>query len=369
MSETHRAPVRISPAELAARRDELFVLDVRNRDDYEEWAIEGSHNLPIYDALLEEEFDGLEAALDEIPPDREVAVVCVAGITSARAADFLRDRGYDARSMTDGMGGWGRLHVTYEVPGLPGVTQVLRPGTGCLSYLVADRGEAVVVDPSQYVEEYRELAAERDLEIVGGVDTHAHADHLSGGRRLAETVDVPYYLPAVDGGELEAYTPIVDGGAIPVGDRELEVLETPGHTPGSVSLRLDGAILTGDTLFVEGVGRPDLEDDDEAAVRDAAEALFDSLGRLADLPDDLLVLPGHYDEEDQRPVVATLYHVRQHNELFGMDDQAAFVERVVGSLSETPANHEEIKRINWGLEPLTEEAEDLELGPNNCAAN
>lgn len=369
MSRTERAPPRINPEELAARRDELFLLDVRNREDYEEWPIEGSHNVPIYDELLDEDFSGLEAALDEIPRDREVAIMCVAGVTSARAADFLRDRGYQARSVTDGMRGWGRVHVAQEIPGVEGVTQVIRPGTGCVSYVVVDRGEALVVDPSQYVDEYRGIAAERDLEIVGAVDTHAHADHISGGRGLADAFDVPYYLPERDGGELTDYTPFGEPDSIPVGDRELAVIETPGHTPGSVSLRLDGVLFSGDTLFVESVGRPDLEDADEAAIRDAAGELFESLGRLADLPDDTVVLPGHYSDESEQPLATTVYHLREHNELFGLSERETFIDRILESLSDTPANYQQIKRINWGKEPLTEDAEDLEFGPNNCAAN
>lgn len=369
MSRTERAPAKISPEELAARRDELFVLDVRNEDDYETWAIDGTANLPIYDELLDEEFDTLEDALDEIPTDREIAVVCVAGITSARAAEFLRDRGYRARSMTDGMRGWGRLHLPYDVPDVPGVTQVVRPGTGCVSYLVADGGEAVVVDPSQYVDEYRKLAVDRDVEIVGAVDTHAHADHISGGRPIADEFDVPYYLPAADGGALEAYTPLADGESIPVGDHHLDVMATPGHTPGSATFRLNNAILTGDTLFIRGVGRPDLEDADKSAVREAAGELFDSLRRLRSLPDDTRVLPGHFSDEDDRHLVTTLGTLATENELFATTDRDTFVDRVVRGLADTPANYQEIKRINWGQAPLTDDAEDLELGPNNCAAN
>jgi glyoxylase-like metal-dependent hydrolase (beta-lactamase superfamily II) len=304
MSKTDFASTEISPEEVAERRDddELFILDVRNEDDYEEWAVSGSYNLPIYDELLDEEFSGLESALDEIPKDREIAVICVGGITSASAAEFLQERGYKARSMTDGMRGWGRVHQTYEVDGERGVLQIVRPGTGCVSYLVYDGDEAMVVDPSQYVTRYRDIADELDVDIVGAIDTHAHADHISGGRKIADEFDVPYYLHGDDAGSLDEHTPIEDGETLSVGAREFEVIHTPGHTPGSVSFDLGGTVLSGDTLFLQSVGRPDLEDSSEDAIREAASDLFDSLQRLGEMPDDTVVLPGHFSDEEVRPL-------------------------------------------------------------------
>ncbi|PSQ16501.1 MBL fold metallo-hydrolase [Halobacteriales archaeon QS_8_69_26] len=369
MSET--AAPEISPREVADRRDDpdLFVLDVRNEDDVADWPIEGAHNLPIYDQLLDHDFSGLEAGLDELPTDREIAVVCVGGVTSARAANWLRERGYDARSMTDGMRGWGRAHRPFEVDAVEGVVQVVRPGTGCVSHLVHDGGEAVVVDPSIFVGVYEDLAADLGVELVGAVDTHAHADHVSGGRRLAADYGIPYYLHPDDAGSLTEYEPVEDGDRIPVGDRDLAVLFTPGHTPGSVSLRFGDALLAGDTLFIRGVGRPDLEGSDEDEWRGAARDLHASLRRLSELPDETVVLPGHFSDEDERPLTRRLGALQEENELFGTADEDAFVDRIVAGLSATPGNYQQIKRINWGEEPLTEEAADLELGPNNCAAN
>ncbi|EFW92368.1 beta-lactamase domain protein [Haladaptatus paucihalophilus DX253] len=374
MSKTDFASTEISPEEVAERRDddELFILDVRNEDDYEEWAVSGSYNLPIYDELLDEEFSGLESALDEIPKDKEIAVICVGGITSARAAEFLQKRGYEARSMSDGMRGWGRVHQTYEVDGERSVLQIVRPGTGCVSYLVYDGDEALVVDPSQYVTRYRDIADDLGVDIVGAIDSHAHADHISGGREIADKFDVPYYLHEDDAGSLDEYTPIEDDETLSVGARDLEVIHTPGHTPGSVSFDFGGAVLSGDTLFLQSVGRPDLEDSNEDAIREAASDLFDSLQRLGEMPDDTVVLPGHFSDEEVRPLATTLYSLTANNELFGMvedNDEKEFVETIVDALSDTPNNYQQIKHINWGDEPLDDDAEDLELGPNNCAAN
>ncbi|NEU58696.1 MBL fold metallo-hydrolase [Halorussus sp. MSC15.2] len=365
----------VRPAEVARRLEaddeNLYLLDVRNEDDYEEWQINGSHNIPIYDQLLDENYTGLEASLDELPEDKEIIIVCVGGVTSARAAEFLRERGYDAKSVAGGMSGWGRLHRTYDLEAVEGVTQIVRPGTGCISYLVRDGDEALIVDPTQYVDKYLKLADERDLTIVGVADTHAHADHVSGARQLADELDVPYYLHGADAGNLDNYTAIEEGESLQVGDRSIDVLHTPGHTPGSVSFQYDDALLNGDTLFIRSVGRPDLEDSDEDAIRTAARDLFDSLDRLLALPDQTAVLPGHFSDEEIRPLAVTLGD-RADGELLEFvtnGDKKGFVETIVESLADKPANYNEIKQINWGNEPLTEDAEALELGPNNCAAN
>ncbi|WP_435157463.1 MBL fold metallo-hydrolase [Haladaptatus sp. DFWS20] len=373
MSNTNYAPSEV--AQQVQNDDEtLFVLDVRREEDYEEWQIPDSRNLPIYDELLKYDYSTLENHLDELPEDEEIAVVCVAGVTSARAAEFLRKHGYDAESIDDGMNGWGRVHRQYHIDAADGVVQIVRPGTGCISYLVHDGDEAVVVDPTQYVDEYLQIADDRDLNIVGVTDTHAHADHVSGARRLAGELDVPYYLHDEDTGELDGVTEIADGDTIQVGDRKLDVHHTPGHTPGSVSFEYGDVLLSGDTLFLRSVGRPDLEDSSEDAVRTAASRLFDSLDDLTDLDDETVVLPGHFSDEDVRPLATQLGELQANsiNELLSYvedDDESAFVETIVESLADEPANYNEIKQINWGKKQPDGDVESLELGPNNCAAN
>jgi glyoxylase-like metal-dependent hydrolase (beta-lactamase superfamily II) len=365
-------------AELARRvedgGDDLFVLDVRREADFEEWQIPGSANVPVYEDLLQYDYSSLEAELDAVPDDQEIAVVCAAGVTSARAADFLRQHGYDAASVEDGMNAWGRVHRGFDLDAADGVVQVVRPGTGCVSYLVHDGEEAVVVDPTQYVDEYLNAAAERGLDVVGVVDTHAHADHVSGARRLAGELDVPYYLHEADSGALDGVTELDGGETIPVGDRSLDVHHTPGHTPGSVSLTVGDALLSGDTLFLRSVGRPDLEDGAEEAVREAAGRLFESLDDLTGLDDDTVVLPGHFSDESGRPLATDLGDLRGEttNELLAHvadGDRSAFVETIVESLADEPANYNQIKQINWGEEQPSGDVESIELGPNNCAAN
>ncbi|ELY92389.1 beta-lactamase [Natrialba hulunbeirensis JCM 10989] len=374
MSNTTIDPSAVARRLYTENTEDVFVLDVRNEAAYDEWHIEGSTLIPIYDELLEYDYSTLESHVDELPEDTEIAVMCVAGITSSRAAEFLRTHGFDAKSVADGMNGWGRVHRQYEVEGVDGVVQIVRPGTGCVSYLVHDGDEAVVIDPSQYIDEYLSAADERGLEIVGIADTHAHADHVSGARRLAGELDVPYYLHEEDSGSLNGSTALVDGESIAVGERDLNVIDTPGHTPGSVSFAFGDALLSGDTLFLRSVGRPDLEDGAEEAVRTAASQLFDSLEELTELDDERVVLPGHFSSESIRPLATDLGDLRAEttNELLSYvaeGNEEAFVETIVDSLADEPANYNEIKQINWGEQQPGDDVEELELGPNNCAAN
>ncbi|WP_029601859.1 MBL fold metallo-hydrolase [Halococcus hamelinensis] len=351
-----------------------LILDVRREEDFEEWQLPGSTNLPIYDELLEHDYSTLKGHLDELPENREIILVCIAGITSGRAAEFLREHGYDAESINDGMNGWGRVHRQYDIEESDGIVQIVRPGTGCVSYLVHDSNEGVVVDPTQYIDEYLNAADDRDVEIVGVADTHAHADHVSGARRLAGELDVPYYLHSEDAGSLDRVDEVTNGDTIGVGDRDLDVIHSPGHTPGSTSFEYGDTLLSGDTLFLRSVGRPDLEDSSEDAVREAASLLFESLDDLLDFDDKAVVLPGHFSDEEVRPLATELGELREEatNELLSYvedGDEESFVETIVESLADEPANYNEIKQINWGKEQPGDDVEELELGPNNCAAN
>ncbi len=174
---------------------------------------------------------------------------------------------------------------------------------GCLahaSYMFGGEGVAAVVDPQRDVEQYLHAAAERGLRIAHIFETHLHADFVSGHRELAERTGAAIYIGAAARATFP-HVPVGDGFRLRVGPGEVRVLETPGHTPESISLLLfdperaagkPWAVLTGDTLFVGDVGRPDLSPTHTAA--QLAAMLYDSLHRkLLALPDNVLVYPAH----------------------------------------------------------------------------
>lgn len=176
--------------------------------------------------------------------------------------------------------------------------QLLHDERGCSSYLIASRGsrEAAVVDPQLDPEPYLTLAAERDYRITHVIDTHLHADHVSGNRRLAAATGAALHLYA-DADVDFPFEPVADGDVVKVGQVELRVLHTPGHRPEAMSLLVvnpsrspePSMVLSGDTLFVGDIGRPDF------GGPEGAEQQWRSVHRLLELPDWVEVFPAHFE--------------------------------------------------------------------------
>jgi glyoxylase-like metal-dependent hydrolase (beta-lactamase superfamily II) len=353
------------------RRQPLTVLDVRNAADRADWAIPGSFHVDAYEALKGGR-PGVLAAAD-IPRGAPVVTVCGAGTTSLAAMEHLRARGYDARSLRGGMKAWSLAWNSAEtaIPGSAAtVVQIRRTGKGCLSYLIGDGGEAVVIDASLSPEVYETLAGDRRWKIRHVLDTHVHADHLSRSPLLAACVGAMLHLPAQDRVTF-AFDPISDGDEIAFGSSRIVALRTPGHTRESTSYLLnDRALFTGDTLFLAGVGRPDLEASPNEA-RARARLLHASLGRLTALPPETLVFPGHASEPipfDERPIVGTIGETVQRVEMLRLSDEA-FAAAILSRIPPTPANHARIVALNEaGILPDGDQT-DLEAGANRCAVS
>ncbi|MEE6209252.1 rhodanese-like domain-containing protein [Salarchaeum sp. III] len=352
--------------------EDLLVVDIRHEEDFEDWHIPGSVNVDVYDELTEDP-EQAKDALSDLPREKRIVTVCAAGVVSQTATEVLNELGYDAVTLTDGMNGWSRIHRHAEVPADLDSTlvQVARPGKGCLSHALISDGEAAVFDPSHYLDEYELILDEHDATLVGVFDTHAHADHVSGAAELADRHGVPYYLHPKDALALDA-TPLEDGQAVTVGQTDVEVIHTPGHSEGSVSFDIEGAaLLTGDTLFHESVGRVELGVEagiENSDVEQNAATLYESLQRLLDRPDDALVLPAHDPGSPEPPVAATLAKVKDRNDDLGRGREE-FVEELAADIPDHPPNFERVKRTNVGQESVpANELAELELGPNNCAA-
>ena len=166
------------------------------------------------------------------------------------------------------------------------------------AYLVGCReaGECLVVDPSWDPQGLVDIAKEDGLQVVGAVATHGHPDHVGGSMmgldvpgvlELLQLVDGPLHTHPQEEPVLQAVTGHEDGDTIQVGSVEIRVIHTPGHSPGSISLEVEGHVITGDVLFVGACGRTDLPGAD-------AGVMFQSLQRLAELPEPTVVLPGHH---------------------------------------------------------------------------
>jgi len=366
--------------------DERFTLiDTRPEDSFEAWHVRDAENVP-YDpdqGLSEDQLNEVNALVD----GRPVVAICGKGLTSTPFAIKLDEHGYeDVSAVTGGMEEWSKVyevaHIETSSDDLV-VRQVQRRAKGCLGYIVGSKEaeEAIVVDATRQTNQFKVAAQDAGLSISRVLDTHVHADHISGSPALADETGVPYHLgDAASERSVEyEYEALSDGDVVEVGDVEIEALHTPGHTSEMMNYLVDGELLlTGDTLFVDSVGRTELQFGDDDASR-GAELLYDSLHEtILDLPDDTTILPGHLTvTSDGRyengspgePLEAQLGDLRKELDFLELDREA-FVERLTEDAPEKPPNYERVIAINTGKETVDDEGEatELELGPNNCAA-
>lgn len=357
---------------------ELFILDVRNETDYEDWKIEGkqisSINKPYFDLL-----DGVGHIASELPKEKEILVVCAKEGSSQFVAEQLLDAGFhNVFYLAGGMKAWSEYVKPLKVGDIQGggsIYQFNRLGKGCLSYMVVSNGEAAVIDAVRTIEAYEEFAKEHGVTITNVMDTHLHADHISGGRKLAEKVDGTYWLPPKDAEEVVfSYKPLVEGSVITVGGTKIEIdaLYSPGHTIGSTSFIVDDSyLLTGDILFVDSIGRPDLAGKAEDWVSDLRETLYN---RYKVLSQQLIVLPAHYSkisEMDENGVVsAKLIDLFAYNTGLNIEDEGEFRKVVTKDLPPQPNAYEEIRQTNMGkIHPSVDEEREMEIGPNRCAVH
>ncbi|HKY22972.1 MAG TPA: MBL fold metallo-hydrolase [Vicinamibacterales bacterium] len=349
----------------------VTVVDVRADEDRARWAIPGSMHVNAYQSLRSGQPGALADAV--LATDRPIVTVCGAGRMSQTAADFLTERGFDVRSLAGGMNAWTLAWNTARVPiECDGITivQVRRTGKGCLSYFVISDGEAIVIDASLPVTVYVDIAKSHGATIRAVLDTHIHADHFSRARQLAEHVGAPLLMPQQERVAFP-FKPLKDGDEITVRQATLIARRTPGHTLESMSYVLPTvAVFTGDTLFIKGVGRPDLHAD-AAGARDRARALFHSLQAIRALGPEVIVLPAHTSEPiafDRHPVMTRVSDIDAW--LAGwLASESSFVDRVVSRLPETPPNFGRIVELNERGEMPDRDVTELEAGANRCAVS
>jgi glyoxylase-like metal-dependent hydrolase (beta-lactamase superfamily II) len=354
----------------------LFILDVRNEADFNDWKIEGKQiqtiNIPYFELL-----DGVESILDQIPNDREVLVVCAKEGSSIFVAEQLTEQGIGNISyLNGGMKAWSEHLEPIKVGDLKdggSIYQFVRIGKGCLSYMVMSGEEAAIIDAVRMTELYESFAQDHGVWIKHTIDTHLHADHISGGRKLAESTGASYWLPPKDADEVVfSYQKLGESTSIKVGNSTISIqpVYSPGHTIGSTSLIIDDKyLLTGDTLFVQSIGRPDLAGKAEDWVGDLRNTLYN---RYKLLSEDLIVLPAHFGQTtelgDGGKVSARLGDLYEMNPGLNIMDEERFRRAVTQNLPPQPNAYEAIRQINMGkIFPSDEEQREMELGPNRCA--
>jgi glyoxylase-like metal-dependent hydrolase (beta-lactamase superfamily II)/rhodanese-related sulfurtransferase len=235
---------------------------------------------------------------------------------------------------------------------------------GCASYLIGDgeSGEAVIVDPAYPIEQYLEAAEQEGVRITRVLETHTHADHVSGHGRLALEHGIPVSVhPAAEAAF--DHDPLEDGAEVAAGSVRVRCLHTPGHRPEHCCFLADSMLLTGDSLFVGAVARPDLA----VEAREGAEGLFHSLGRLMELPDDVRVFPGHLAGSlcgtgMSSDPSSSIGAERRGNALLALATVQEFVDEATSTAVPRPPNLGRIVDLNRGpflaaqpaLEPVTD---------------
>lgn len=353
------------------------ILDVRNLDEFEASRVEGARpvptrNVPVYRVM--EELEEQSALIRQ-----GAVVICGQGNGSALVAEEFAALGIESRSLEGGTDAWNRLLIPLEITGLPGdvrVWQFQRPAKACLSYLVGvPGGNCVIVDPTRQPQPYLDMAASHNMTVTHVVDTHVHADHISGGPAMAAALGVEYHLPPEDVAGIVPFPnrPLKDGDVLDLGSAVVRVMtmHLPGHTPGSIALLVsDTMLLVGDTIFVRGLGRPDLTGQAEELARDLFRSVHE---RLRPLDPDTIIAPAHWSTSEEINaeglVVTTLKHVFTAT-LLNEKAIERFVEEIVDTLPPAPDTYDMIRLVNAGqATPPEDEIDVLDVGRNQCAAS
>jgi len=286
----------------------------------------------------------------------------------------------DARSLRGGLGDWFDLTLPRVLDPPQAVDRLIqfdRVGKGCLGYLLISKGEALIIDPPLRAEPYLKAIGESGATLVGVADTHVHADYVSGAVSLSQRFGVPYFLHPADAvypydgspGRIH-FRALADGDSVPCGEASLTVAHTPGHTEGSVTFLLEDRVaFTGDFLFVESIGRPDLGGKEE----EWALQLWESMARAkSDWDPGLAIYPAHYASESERrigkAVGISLGDLLEVNPVLRIRDREEFLRFILGKRAPFPDVYRKIKALNVGLAPIIEgEVRELEVGRNECA--
>lgn len=360
---------------------DFTLLDVRNNEEFGRFKVEGPHlskmvNIPYIEFIEKEEES---VAQFQVPKDESIRIVCAKEGSARFVGEILVNSGWkDVEILESGIKSWGNLLTPELVVSDNGYSlfQFIRPGKASCSYGLVCEDEMVVFDPSRNIQFYQNFAAERGARIIKTFETHLQADYISGSQLISSDTgaqivghrndfkDAVFEYKSVEDQEIFQFSK--EGPPV-------KAIHTPGHTPGSTSYLIDDKYLvTGDTVFILSIGRPDLG----GKAEEWSKLLFKTLrSKIADLNDDLFVLPGHYLEwSEANPdhlFVDTMGSIRQKNaDIFGIENETDFVRFIQDNMRKQPDVYGEIRKVNAGILKVdADEQEIMDLGKNECAAS
>lgn len=384
--------LKIAIDEDKVKRGNIFLLDVRSPEEFNQWSIEESINIPL---------GQISSLLNELPKDKEIVTICPYGNRAGMATFMLQRQGYNVKTLQEGLKGWSSAveHFSqwYEITDgqKVKVVQVRKIGKGCISYIVSfsdnnttTNDEVIVIDPVFPIDEYIRIAnSEIDgrAKITKVFDTHLHADHVSSARELANKIDAQLYLSSYEDYSQDTYqkqgqkqfTPLKEGDVLTIDIRkkdgkpiELKVIHTPGHTAGGICFLIGKKLLfTGDTLFVDSIGRPDLRDKADELASMLYNTLHNKIFNMHN-KQDIIIFPAHTDKIINKDEMLSDKLDNIQKKLVILDlDKKDFVRKVSSIVMPTPPQFKEIILMNKGGKAFTsvQGIQELEMGPNRCS--
>ncbi len=358
-------------------RQEMVVLDVRNKIDFSRFKVESPYpfimqNISYFDFMeIEDE------CVAKVIQNKPIRIVCAQEGSAKFVAEILDKHGLeDVGYLEGGIKSWGNLLIPMLLN--PGeafqLYQFIRPGKASTSYGLQYSDELILFDPSRNTDFYLRFAKHNNCKLIKTFETHLQADYIAGSRTLSQKTGAKFLANENDfsGAKID-YTQLQDGALYNFSrlGPTVQSIFTPGHTPGSTSFIIDDRyMITGDTVFIQSIGRPDLGGQVEAW----SDKLFETLQKIKKYKDEMLILPGHYmsweEATDKLVFVSTLAETMAFNKaIYAISDKPSFLHFIKSNMRKQPDEYAVIRRINANLEQVDDaKAEELDLGKNECAA-
>jgi glyoxylase-like metal-dependent hydrolase (beta-lactamase superfamily II) len=360
---------------------DFTLLDVRNNEEFGRFKVEGPQlskmiNVP-YIEFIELEEESVAKVL--VPKDERIRIVCAKEGSAKFVGEILVENGWtDVRYLEGGIKTWGNMLAPKLITSQAGykLYQFIRPAKASCSYGLIYENEMVVFDPSRNIDFYQSFASENGCKLVKTFETHLQADYISGSQQISANTGAQiighendfqgaaFEYKAVDDQDVFSFS---NGGP------EIIAIHMPGHTPGSTSYLIENQYLvSGDMVFILSIGRPDLG----GKAEEWAKQLYNTLKtKIAELNDDLIILPGHYLEwseaNPEQIFIDTLGSIKQKNsDIYGIQEEAEFVNFIKNNMRKQPDEYAEIRKVNAGLLDVDDEDQEvMDLGKNECAAS
>ena len=361
------------------KKEDFLLLDVRNNVEFGRFKVEGPYPINMVNVPYMEFIEFEEESVAKVPRADKVRIVCAKEGSAKYVGEILVNNGFgDVAYLESGIKTWGNYLAPVRVNDGNGyeLHQFRRPGKASCSYALVSGKEMMVFDPAKNIAAYQMFAHERGCAVTKTFETHRQADYISGSPMLNRATGAEIMAPETDFTEAAFhYTPVRDGEVYSFSVRgpAVKVIHTPGHTPGSTSYLIDDKYLvSGDTVFIVSIGRPDLGGMSE----EWSKLLYRTMTEIiVPMDESITILPGHYmdwaEANDQLIFAQTIGKIKAGNSrIYGIREEKEFFAFINENTRPQPEEYAKIREINAGLAEVDAEQQDiLDLGKNECAAS